>query len=101
VTFTRRGPLARVKAGDLAILVAIMAVGLVAFLLTWQLNAGLPRERQTRDTLEHIRVDAAQLEALEWRLIAARKVEARDTLASELTLDDMVALAAYAASLQP
>ncbi len=89
MTFTRRGPLARVKAGDLAILVAIMAVGLVAFLLTWQLNAGLPRERQTRDTLEHIRVDAAQLEALEWRLIAARKVEARDTLASELTLDDM------------
>jgi PAS domain S-box-containing protein len=89
VTFTRRGLLARVKAGDLAILVAIMAVGLVAFLLTWHLNAGLPRERRTRDGLEHIRVDAAQLEALEWRLIAARKVEARDTLASALTLDDM------------
>jgi len=89
VTFTRRGVLTRVKAGDLAILVALMAVGLIAFLLTWHLNAGLPRERQTRETLEHIRVDAAQLEALEWRLIAAKKVEARDTLASELTLDDM------------
>jgi PAS domain S-box-containing protein len=83
------GPLARVKAADLAILVAIMAVGLVAFFVTWYLNEGLPRERQTRETLEHIRVDAAQLKALEWRLIAAKKVEARDTLASELTLDDM------------
>ena len=89
MTFARRGLLTRVKAGDLAILVAIMAVGFIAFLLTWHLNAGLPRERQTRETLEHIRVDAAQLEALEWHLVAANKVEARDTLASELTLDDM------------
>jgi PAS domain S-box-containing protein len=66
-----------------------MAIGVVAFFMTWHLNGGLPPERQTREALEHVRVDAAQLEALEWRLVAAKKAEARDTLASELTLDDM------------
>jgi PAS domain S-box-containing protein len=87
--FSSLRPLARIKVTDLVVLLPVMAIGLVAFFMIWHLNEGLPPERQTRETLEHIRVDAAQLEALEWRLVAARKVEARDTLASELTLDDM------------
>jgi PAS domain S-box-containing protein len=49
----------------------------------------MPRERDAQLALEHIRLDAAQLQALEGHLIAAGKVEARDTLASELILDDM------------
>jgi PAS domain S-box-containing protein len=72
-----------------SVLLATLAIGLVASISTWRLNEGLPHERQARDALEHIRLDAAQLQALEWRLIAPRKVEARDTLASELILDDM------------
>jgi PAS domain S-box-containing protein len=57
--------------------------------LTWHLNNGLPRERRTHDQLELTQVDAAQLRALEGRLVAPGKVAARDTLASELILDDM------------
>ena len=89
IAFSRLGQLTRIKTADLAVLLAVMAIGLVAFFMTWHLNEGLPRERQTREALEHIRVDADQLQALEWRLVSPRKVEARDTLATELTLDDM------------
>jgi PAS domain S-box-containing protein len=85
----RRGPLARIRAANLSILLAAVAVTLTASLLTWHVNQGLPRERQTREALEHTQVDAAQLRALEGRLIPAGPVEARDTLASELILDDM------------
>jgi PAS domain S-box-containing protein len=81
--------LTRIKTADLAVLLVATAIGLLAFFMTWHLNEGLPRERHTRETLEHIRVDADQLQALEWRLISARKLEARDTLATELTLDDL------------
>lgn len=81
--------LTRIKTADLAVLLVVTAIGLLAFFMTWHLNEGLPRERHTRETLEHIRVDADQLQALEWRLISARKLEARDTLATELTLDDL------------
>ncbi|MGZ8691637.1 MAG: sensor histidine kinase [Gaiellaceae bacterium] len=72
-----------------SIVLATVAIGLVASLSTWHLNQGVPRERQARDALENIRLDTGELKALEWRLIAAEKVEARDTLASELILDDM------------
>jgi PAS domain S-box-containing protein len=81
--------LTRIKTADLAVLLVVTAIGLLAFFMTWHLNEGLPRERHTRETLEHIRVDADQLQALEWRLISARKLEAQDTLATELTLDDL------------
>jgi PAS domain S-box-containing protein len=77
------------KAANVSILLAAAAITLTASLLTWHVNQGLPRERQTREALEHTQVDGAQLHALESRLIAADKVEARDTLASELILDDM------------
>jgi PAS domain S-box-containing protein len=76
------------KAVESGVLLATVAIGLVASLSSWHINQGLPRERQAREALEHIRLDAAQLQALDWRLIA-REVEARDTLASELILDDM------------
>jgi PAS domain S-box-containing protein len=77
------------KAAELGVIAGTVAIGLVASFSTWHLTQGLPSERHTREALEHIRVDAEQLHALEWRLIAAGKVEARDTLASELILDDM------------
>jgi PAS domain S-box-containing protein len=73
---------------ELFAILATVVIGLVASLSAWHLNQGLPRERHVRDALEHIRVDAAQLQALEWRVVAG-KVEARDTLASQLILDDM------------
>lgn len=85
----RFGPLARIKAADFALPFAVVSIGLIACFLTWHLDQGLPRERHTREALEHIRVDAAQLQALEWRLIPPGKVEARDTLSTELILDDM------------
>jgi len=85
----RFGPLARIKAVDLVLLFAVVSIGLTACFLTWHLNQQLPRERQTREALERIRVDAAQLQALEWRLIPPGKVEARDTLTTALILDDM------------
>lgn len=78
----------KTKALAYSALFAMIAIGLVASLSAWHLNQGLPRERQARDALEHIRLDAAQLQALEWRFVAG-KVEARDTLASQLILDDM------------
>lgn len=85
----RFGPLARIKAVDLVLLFAVVSIGLTACFLTWHLNQQLPRERHTREALERIRVDAAQLQALEWRLIPPGKVEARDTLTTALILDDM------------
>jgi len=85
----RRGSPRRIRGANISILLAAIAITLTASLLTWHVNQGLPRERQTRDALEHTRVDAAQLHALEGRLITAGTVEARDTLASELILDDM------------
>ena len=86
---SKLGLLARIRAADVAVLLAIVGIGLIAFLMTWHLNNGLPRERRTQEALERIRLDAGQLQALEWRLIETGKVEARDSLASELTLDDM------------
>jgi PAS domain S-box-containing protein len=85
----RRGALTRIRAASFSILLAALAITLTASLLTWHLNNGLPRERHTHDQLGLTQVDAAQLRALEARLIAPGKVEARDTLASELILDDM------------
>jgi len=85
----RRGPLTRIRAANISILLAAVAITLTASLLTWHLNEGLPRERHTHEQLGLTRVDADQLHALESRLIAPGKVEARDTLASELILDDM------------
>ena len=77
------------KSANVSILFAAVAITLTASLLTWHVNQALPRERHTRDALDHTQVDAAQLHALEGRLIGAGTVEARDTLASELILDDM------------
>jgi PAS domain S-box-containing protein len=85
----RRSPLTRIRAASISILLAAVAITLTASLLTWHLNQGLPRERHTHEQLGLTRVDAEQLHALESRLIAPGKVEARDTLASELILDDM------------
>ena len=85
----RRDALTRIRAASSSILVAALAITLTASLLTWHLNNGLPRERHTHDQLGLTQVDAAQLRALESRLIESGKVEARDTLASELILDDM------------
>ena len=85
----RRDALTRIRAASFSILVAALAITLTASLLTWHLNDGLPRERHTHDQLGLTQVDAAQLRALESRLIESGKVEARDTLASELILDDM------------
>jgi PAS domain S-box-containing protein len=78
----------KTKAVELFAILATVAIGLVASFSVWHLNHGLPRERQARDALENIRLDTAQLMALDWRLVAG-KVEAHDTLASELILDDM------------
>ena len=85
----RRGALTRIRAASFSILLAAFAITLTASLLTWHLNNGQPRERHTYDQLGLTQVDATQLRALEGRLIAPGKVEARDTLASELILDDM------------
>jgi PAS domain S-box-containing protein len=85
----RRGPLTRIRAANISVLLAAVAITLTASLLTWYLNQGLPRERHTHEQLGLTQVDAAQLHALEGRLVAARKIEARGTLASELVLDDM------------
>jgi PAS domain S-box-containing protein len=85
----KSGPLARLKAAEFALLFAVVSIGLMACFLTWHLNQGLPRERHTREALGRIRVDADQLGALEWSLIPPGKVEARDTLTTELILDDM------------
>jgi PAS domain S-box-containing protein len=85
----RRGPLTRIKSANISILLAAVAITLTASLLTWHLNQGLPGKRHTIEALGHIQVDAAQLHALDGRLVATSKVEARDTLASELILDDM------------
>jgi len=82
-------PLRRKKAANISILLAAGAVALLASFVTWHLNAGLPHERRARDALEQIRLDAVQLQALESRLISTGRVEASDTLASELILDDM------------
>jgi PAS domain S-box-containing protein len=78
----------KTKEAALLAILATVVMGLVASFSAWHLNQGLPRERQARDALEHIRLDAAQLQALEWRFVEG-KVEARDTLASQLILDDM------------
>jgi PAS domain S-box-containing protein len=85
----RRDALTRIRAASSGILLAAVAITLTASLLTWHLNNGLPRERRTHDLLGLTQVDAVQLRALEARLITPGKVEARDTLASELILDDM------------
>jgi PAS domain S-box-containing protein len=90
----------RINAAGIGVLFAILTIVLAASFLTWHINQGLPRDRQARDALEHIRLDAAELQALEWRLVATDKVEARDTLASELTLDDMATQSKEVAGLQ-
>jgi PAS domain S-box-containing protein len=77
------------KAIESSFFLATVALGLVAFFVTWHLNQGLSHERHARIALEHIRLDAAELQALEERLIAAGRIEAHDTRASELILDDM------------
>jgi PAS domain S-box-containing protein len=79
----------RTKSVETSVLITAVAVGLVASVSTWQLNQRMPRERHVQIALEHVRGDAAELQALEQRLIATDKAEARDTLASELILDDM------------
>jgi PAS domain S-box-containing protein len=76
------------KALEFFVVLATIAIGLVASLSVWHLNQGLPRERQARDALENIRLDTAQLRALDWHLVTG-KVEAHDNLASQLILDDM------------
>jgi PAS domain S-box-containing protein len=78
----------KAKAVEFFAILATVAIGLVASVSAWHLNQGLPREQQVRDALENIRLDTTQLRALEWRLVAG-KVESRDTLASQLILDDM------------
>ena len=85
----RRGALARIRAASFSILLAALAIALTASLLTWHLNNGLPRERHTHDQLGLTQVDATQLRALGGPSRRTGKVEARDTLASELILDDM------------
>jgi PAS domain S-box-containing protein len=77
------------RAANISILLVAAAIAVLASFLTWHVNAGLPRERRTRDALEQIQLDAARLQALESRLAAARKFEASDILASQLMLDDM------------
>lgn len=77
----------------------MVAIGVVASISAWHLNQGLPHERQARDALEHIRLDTTQLQALEWRFVAG-KVEARDTLTSQLILDDMATQSHVVAELQ-
>jgi PAS domain S-box-containing protein len=79
----------RTKAVETSVLITAVAVGLVASFSTWQLNQRMPRERHVQIALEHVRADAAELQALEGRLVSTDIVEARDTLASELILDDM------------
>jgi hypothetical protein len=96
----RRDALTRIRAASFSILVAALAITVTASLLTWHLNNGLPRERHTQEQLGHTQVDAAQLHALESRLIAPGNVEARDTLASELILDDMATHARELADLR-
>jgi PAS domain S-box-containing protein len=85
----RLGLRRRTKALEAGVLITAVAVGLVASFSTWQLNQRMPRERHVQIALEHVRADTAELQALEGRLVATNKVEARDTLASELILDDM------------
>ena len=78
----------KTKAVEFFAILATVVIGLVASFSAWHLNQGLPRERQARAALERIRLDMAQLRTLEWRLVAG-KIEARDTLTRQLTLDDM------------
>ena len=83
------GPLTRTKAAKSSFLITVIAVGVVASISTWQVNQRMPRERQVQSALEHVRDDGGELRALERSVAAAHKVEARDTLASELIVDDM------------
>lgn len=87
------------KALEFFVVLAMVAIGVVASISAWHLNQGLPHERQARDALEHIRLDTTQLQALEWRFVAG-KVEARDTLTSQLILDDMATQSHVVAELQ-
>ena len=88
MTYPPRLRRSKTKAVGFFAILATVAIGAVASLSAWHLNQGLPRERHARDALERIRLDTSQLRTLEWRLVADT-FEARDTLTSQLILDDL------------
>ena len=68
----------KTKAVEFFAILATVAIGLVASFSAWQLNQGLPRERQARAAFERIRLDMAQLRT--WNGVWSQERSRRATL---------------------